>query len=75
MGTFETIKETDILVETAFYKWLKIRDSKGLNVDRFISTIKEYTKHVEQPFKGRTDGLYHRYAYDLFWNIRVKELI
>jgi hypothetical protein len=65
--SFPVITDSDILTETAFYAWLKIRASKGLRDTHLIPTLKEYTKDDVAPFKGRTDGTAHRYVFDCFW--------
>ncbi len=64
---FPIIADTDILTETAFYAWLKIRASKGLRDTHLIPTLKEYTKNDVAPFKGRTDGQAHQYVFNCFW--------
>lgn len=64
---FPIIADSDILTETHFYKWLHFRRSKGFKDTKLIPTLKEYTNHVEAPFKGRTDGKAHSYVFECFW--------
>ena len=67
MNKVPIIQDTDLLVETEFYRWLELRRSKGLKDTHFIETIKEYTNYEPRPFKGRTDGTAHRYVFQAFW--------
>lgn len=64
---FPIIHGEDLLTETAFYKWLQERRKQWHNDTHFIPTIKEYTGHVEAPFKGRKDGTAHKYVFECFW--------
>lgn len=65
---FPIIQGSDLLEETAFFKWLEERREQGHNDTNFIPTIKEYTGHVEAPFKGRKDGTAHKYVFECFWH-------
>ena len=67
MATFQEIKSTDLIVETDFYKWLQEQDKLGTSIHTFTDSIRNYTDHVETPFKGRSDGEAHRSVFNVFW--------
>lgn len=67
METFQEIKNTDLIIETNFYKWLQEQDGLGEDVRSFIPSIVKYTNYVETPFKGRSDGEAHRSVFNVFW--------
>lgn len=59
--------------ETVFYKWLLEKYQANVHFNSFIEAIKVYTKFVEHPFKGRSDGQYHKWAYEAFISNIKKE--
>lgn len=64
---FPIITDTEPIRQTAFYKWLEAEHTKGTDVNRFVDTVKRYTKS-ERPFINRTDGHAHKAVFQVYWS-------